>query len=96
MPDDEVGIPAFTTYAYREGVAWARKEAQERISALEEQVRAMTSAASSAAQTTVTAIERIQEMEKVVKAAENWAKGGPHAALTEAIIAWEKFKKTWS
>lgn len=56
----------------------------------------MTSAATSAAATAVSAIERIQEMEKVVEAAVAWSLGGSHATLMNAVKVWTKFKGTWS
>jgi len=45
---------------------------RERVATLTERTRNMTSAATNAAASTVKAIERIQEMEPVVKAAEKW------------------------
>lgn len=66
------------------------------IQGLEEQVRNLKSATATAAETTVTALDRLIEMEKVVKAAESWASGGSHAALTDAVTHWQKLKKTWS
>lgn len=83
----------------RRQLAAAQREAaeyREQVHALTERTRNMTSAASSAAATTVTAIERIQEMDLVVKAAEAWADGGSHAALTDAVKAWRKKKAKWS
>jgi chromosome segregation ATPase len=73
-----------------------RDEYQAQVHTLTERVSAMTSAASSAAASTVTAIERIQEMEKVLKAAEAWVMGGSHAALVEAVQVWKKYKGSWS
>ncbi len=66
------------------------------VDGLDQALANTRAAASSAAATTVTAIERIQEMEKVVKAAEEWARGGSHAALTDAVVYWQKLKGTWS
>jgi hypothetical protein len=57
-----------------------------------ERIRMMTSAATSAAASTVTAIERIQEMEKVVNAAVN----GEPTALKKAVAAWLAYKGSWS
>lgn len=48
------------------------KEYSDQVATLTERVRNMTSAATSAAASTVKAIERIQEMEPVVKAATTW------------------------
>lgn len=63
---------------------------------LQQRLDAMKSAASSAAATTITAIERIQEMEKVVNAAVNWHQGGQHHKLTDAVRTWLNFRKSWS
>jgi len=73
-----------------------RDDYQSECHTLNERLKGMTSAASSAAASTVTAIERIQEMEKVVLAAETWAQGGPHAALNEAVREWQRFRRSWS
>jgi predicted glycoside hydrolase/deacetylase ChbG (UPF0249 family) len=83
----------------RQELALAQRHEREWKSAaadLQGRLEAMKRAASSAAATTVTAIERIQEMEKVVKAAEAWVKAGSHAALVDAVNAWQKLKESWS
>jgi hypothetical protein len=69
---------------------------QAQVHDAHEKLTHMTSAATSAAASTVTAIERIQEMEKVVLAAEEWVAGGSHAALVDAVKAWQKLRKAWS
>lgn len=71
-------------------------ELKEKLAAAEARVKEMSGAASSAASTTVTALERIQAMEKVVEAAVAWARGGSHARLTEEVNAWLDYKRTWS
>lgn len=40
--------------------------------------------------------EKLAQMRSAVKAAEAWADGGSHAALTDAVKVWRKLKKAWS
>lgn len=68
---------------------------RDQLHTANERIGMMTSAASSAAATTVTAIERIQEMEKVVNEAIEWYQGNDND-LRAVVGAWLKYKGTWS
>lgn len=69
---------------------------RDQLHTANERIRMMTSAAASAAASTVTAIERIQEMEKVVNAAVECARTGERKELKRAVDFWLKHKGTWS
>lgn len=69
---------------------------QDQLHEANERIRMMTSAATSAAASTVTAIERIQEMEKVVNAAIKFVETGEYHELHRVTGAWLKHKRSWS